>query len=119
MRGRTETIVGVFILAALGVFLYMGFRIGSFRFDRDQYASYTMFFKDTRVDISYASQIALDMKNFVFTQFPDVNSLVVVCHKKSFGEQDLLKQFGFEESALVSNEYDSMNYVSFELVREN
>lgn len=46
MRGRTETIVGVFILAALGIFLYMGFRIGSFRFDRDQYASYSMFFKD-------------------------------------------------------------------------
>lgn len=46
MRGKIETRVGVFILAALGIFLYMGFKIGSFRFDRDQYTSYTMFFKD-------------------------------------------------------------------------
>jgi len=46
LRGKTETYVGIFILAALGIFVYMGFKIGAFRFDRDRYASYTMFFKD-------------------------------------------------------------------------
>ncbi|MFC1845565.1 MlaD family protein [Candidatus Dependentiae bacterium] len=46
MRGKVETLVGVFILAALGIFLYMGFKIGSFRFDRGRYASYSMYFKD-------------------------------------------------------------------------
>jgi len=46
LRGKTETIVGVFILVALGIFLYMGFKIGSFRFDRSRYVGYTMFFED-------------------------------------------------------------------------
>ncbi len=46
MQGRTETIVGVFILAALSVFAYMAFQVGAFRLDRGQYSSYTMFFKD-------------------------------------------------------------------------
>ncbi|MCK5633368.1 MCE family protein [bacterium] len=46
MRGKTETIVGLFILVALSIFLYMGFKIGAFRFDRDRYSSYSMFFKD-------------------------------------------------------------------------
>ena len=46
MRGKLETIVGIFILAALGIFLYMGFQIGSFRFDRYKYARYTTYFKD-------------------------------------------------------------------------
>jgi len=46
VRGKTETLVGIFVLGALGVFLYMGFKIGSFRFDRDRYIQYSMYFKD-------------------------------------------------------------------------
>lgn len=46
MQGRTETVVGVFVLAALGVFIYMGFQIGAFRFDRANYNQYIIFFKD-------------------------------------------------------------------------
>jgi phospholipid/cholesterol/gamma-HCH transport system substrate-binding protein len=44
--GKTETRVGVFVLLALGVFAYMGFHIGAFRFDRGNYAKYILFFKD-------------------------------------------------------------------------
>lgn len=46
MVGKFETRVGIFVLLALGVFSYMGFKIGAFRFDRGQYAEYTLFFKD-------------------------------------------------------------------------
>ncbi|MCX5922846.1 MAG: MlaD family protein [Candidatus Dependentiae bacterium] len=46
MQGRTETVVGIFVLAALGVFIYMGFEIGAFRFDKGNYNQYVIFFKD-------------------------------------------------------------------------
>ncbi len=46
MWGKVETRVGVFVLAALCVFAYMGFHIGAFRFDRARYANYTLYFKD-------------------------------------------------------------------------
>ncbi len=46
MIGKTETRVGLFVLLALGVFAYMGFHIGAFRFDRGNYAKYILFFKD-------------------------------------------------------------------------
>ena len=46
MIGKIETRVGIFVLAAIGVFVYMGFQIGSFRFDRNRYAEYPLFFKD-------------------------------------------------------------------------
>ncbi len=43
---KLETRVGIFVLAAIGVFVYMGFQIGAFRFDKYKYAEYTMYFKD-------------------------------------------------------------------------
>lgn len=46
MRGKIETQVGVFVLAALAVFVYMGFQIGAFRFDRGRYVPYVVYFKD-------------------------------------------------------------------------
>lgn len=46
MHAKTETLVGLFVLGSLAIFLYMGFKIGSFRFDRSDYNEYTMYFKD-------------------------------------------------------------------------
>ncbi len=46
MQIKTETIVGLFILIALGIFFYMTFFLGVFRLDRLQYRSYTVYFKD-------------------------------------------------------------------------
>lgn len=46
MQGKVETRVGLFVLAALCVIVYMGFQIGAFRFDRGYYAQYILFFKD-------------------------------------------------------------------------
>ncbi|MFI5332703.1 MAG: MlaD family protein [Candidatus Babeliales bacterium] len=46
MQGKLETRVGLFVLAALAIFCYMGFQIGAFRFDRSNYANYTMYFND-------------------------------------------------------------------------
>jgi phospholipid/cholesterol/gamma-HCH transport system substrate-binding protein len=46
LQGTIETKVGIFVLAAIGVFIYMGFQIGAFRFDRGRYVEYTMYFKD-------------------------------------------------------------------------
>ena len=43
---NTETRVGIFVLAALAVFAYMGLKIGAFRFDRSSYAQYKLYFKD-------------------------------------------------------------------------
>jgi len=46
LQGKIETKVGIFVLAALGVLAYMGFHIGAFRFNRGQYNTYTLYFKD-------------------------------------------------------------------------
>lgn len=46
MQENVETRVGMFVIAALAIFFYMGFRIGAFRFDRGRYNPYTMYFKD-------------------------------------------------------------------------
>lgn len=46
MQIKVETWVGLFVLAACGVLIYMGFQIGAFRFDTANYRSYTMTFKD-------------------------------------------------------------------------
>ena len=46
MRGKIETQVGIFVIAAIGVLIYMGFHIGAFRFDVGKYANYTIYFKD-------------------------------------------------------------------------
>jgi phospholipid/cholesterol/gamma-HCH transport system substrate-binding protein len=43
---RTEAIIGIFIVTAIGSFLYMGIHLGAFRFDTSKYASYTAYFKD-------------------------------------------------------------------------
>lgn len=46
MRNSVETRVGIFALLALGIFAYMGFQVGAFRFDRSRYATYMVYFKD-------------------------------------------------------------------------
>ncbi|HLC06567.1 MAG TPA: MlaD family protein [Candidatus Babeliales bacterium] len=46
MQGKIETRVGIFVLIALAVFGYMGFKIGAFRFDRAQYTKYILYFRD-------------------------------------------------------------------------
>lgn len=43
---KTETIVGIFILAATALFLYISFQLGSLRFDVSNHAYYTLSFKD-------------------------------------------------------------------------
>lgn len=46
MRIKTETSVGLFILVAVGIFLYMSFQIGVIRFDTARYSRYTVYFHD-------------------------------------------------------------------------
>jgi phospholipid/cholesterol/gamma-HCH transport system substrate-binding protein len=46
LQGKIETRVGIFVLIALAVFGYMGFKIGAFRFDRSHYAQYILYFRD-------------------------------------------------------------------------
>jgi phospholipid/cholesterol/gamma-HCH transport system substrate-binding protein len=46
LQGKIETYVGLFVIAAFGIFFYMGFRIGAFRFDRGDYNTYVMYFSD-------------------------------------------------------------------------
>ncbi len=46
MHSNIETRVGIFVLGALGIFIYMGFSIGVFRFDRGNYYPYTIGFND-------------------------------------------------------------------------
>ena len=43
---RTETSVGLFILIALGILLYMTFNIGVFRLHRHEYIPYVVYFHD-------------------------------------------------------------------------
>ncbi len=44
---RVETQVGIFILSALGVFLYLSINIKAFRFDKNQFCEYKTYFDDT------------------------------------------------------------------------
>lgn len=44
---KLETRVGLFILAAISIFLYLSISIRAFRFDRDQYNMYKAYFDDT------------------------------------------------------------------------
>jgi len=46
LQGKIETRVGIFVLVALAIFGYMGFKIGAFRFDRSQYTQYVLYFRD-------------------------------------------------------------------------
>ncbi len=46
MRIQTETAVGLFVLVATGIFLYMSYQVGSFRFDRIRYTTYYAYFAD-------------------------------------------------------------------------
>jgi phospholipid/cholesterol/gamma-HCH transport system substrate-binding protein len=46
LRFKTETMVGIFIFAAVGVFLYMSYQVGYFRFDRLKYNTYSVYFND-------------------------------------------------------------------------
>jgi phospholipid/cholesterol/gamma-HCH transport system substrate-binding protein len=43
---RTETAVGLFIIAALAIFFYMTLQIGAFRLDKAKYNTYTIYFYD-------------------------------------------------------------------------
>ncbi len=44
---NTETRVGIFILIAISVFLYLSLNIRAFRFDKNQYYTYKAYFDDT------------------------------------------------------------------------
>ena len=44
---KHETQVGLFILAGLGIFLYLSVNIKAFRFDKNQYHEYKTYFDDT------------------------------------------------------------------------
>ena len=46
MRFKTETLVGLFVLTAIVIFLYMGFQIGALRLDRPYFNSYVIYFSD-------------------------------------------------------------------------
>lgn len=46
VRIKTETAVGLFIIAAIAIFFYMSYHVGSFRFDRLNYNTYTVYFQD-------------------------------------------------------------------------
>ena len=46
MQTKIETRIGIVVLLGVAVFVYMGFQIGSFRFDRANYHPYTIYFKD-------------------------------------------------------------------------
>lgn len=44
---KTETIVGLFIASAMGVFFYLSFTIGAFRLDRARFQEFRAYFDDT------------------------------------------------------------------------
>lgn len=44
---KTETRVGIFILSAIGIFLYLSINIRAFRLDKDQFYMYKAYFDDT------------------------------------------------------------------------
>lgn len=44
---KTETRVGIFVIGAIGVFIYLSFNMGAFRMDQTNYDTYIAFFEDT------------------------------------------------------------------------
>jgi len=78
---KTETIVGIFIVAAIGIFFYMSISIGSFRLDKDRYESYKAYFDDTAgieikdrvkiagVDVGWVERVSLDPSGKALVHF--------------------------------------------------
>lgn len=59
MRIKTETSVGLFILVAVGIFLYMSFQIGVWRLDSGRYKAYQIYFSDAAgIDVKSEVKIA-------------------------------------------------------------
>ena len=46
MRIKTETAVGLFILASTAIFIYMSYQLGSFRLDKIKYHTFSVYFND-------------------------------------------------------------------------
>ncbi len=75
MPGNIETRVGIFVVLAISIFVYMGFQIGAFRLDRNNYNVYDMYFKDISglsrkadvkiagVKVGWVSEVGLDQNS--------------------------------------------------------
>ncbi len=46
MQIKNETTVGIFVLASIGIFLFMSYKIGFFKFDKLNYAEYTAYLRN-------------------------------------------------------------------------
>jgi len=77
---KTETLVGLFILGAIGIFFYLSFTIGSFRVDRDNFHSYKAYFSDTAgLEIKDPVKIAgVDVGKVVDIKLQDAGRAMVV-----------------------------------------
>lgn len=46
MQIKTETLVGLFVLSAVAIFIYMSLQVGALRFDRSKYSPYILYFSN-------------------------------------------------------------------------
>ena len=76
MQHKVEFIVGIFVLAALAILVYMASQIGAFRFDRIRYNTYSMNCKDVsglsrKAMVKIAGvNVGLDRKHTAMQQSP-------------------------------------------------
>lgn len=86
MQIKTETRVGIFVLAAIAVFVYMGFSIGVFRFDLANYVRYTIYFTDVsglsaKADVKIAG-VKVGWVESIDLDDSDHAKTVIMVHKK-------------------------------------
>lgn len=95
MQGKIETRVGIFVLAALAVLIYMGFQVGAFRFDRTNYNIYTLCFNDISGLVRKAEVKIAGVK------VGWVESVSLIAHEqvKAQAEVMVLKQYSLYQDA--------------------
>ncbi|KKP36052.1 MAG: Mammalian cell entry related domain protein [candidate division TM6 bacterium GW2011_GWF2_32_72] len=86
MEIKTETKVGLFILVAISIFVYMGFSIGAFRFDRTGYSKYYVNFTNVsglsrKAEVKIAGVDVGWLEDFELTEIDNMAKVTLMIKK--------------------------------------
>ena len=112
MLVKTETFVGIFMLSAILIFIYMSFKIGLYRLDNVKYAKYSTYFKDVshlreKADVSIAGVRVGWVQKIHLLNFENHVRVDVMVDRKSFIYSDsyaIIRQDG-----LLGTKYIEIN----------
>lgn len=101
MQFKKENIVGTFILTSISIFLYMGYKIGVFKFDKNNYISYNINFSNAsgltkKADVRIAGVKVGWVESLNLTESNSVTTKITVLsqYKLAIDTQAYIKQDG-------------------------